>query len=97
MLSWKVVSQSLASFTAITFVLCVAYGAIAPGRFHASWLLEAILPGFTWLSPGSFLLGLVESALYGAWAGMLYTALYNHFTRRAVGQATRRGVTPRAA
>jgi len=97
MLNWKVVTKSLSSFTAINFVLCVGYGLIAPAAFHPSWLLEAILPGFKWLGLGSFLLGLVESALYGAWAGILYSALYNYFARRAARDAERRLRTVRAA
>ena len=97
MLNWKVVTKSLSSFTAINFVLCVGYGLIAPAAFHPSWLLEAILPGFKWLGLGSFLLGLVESALYGAWAGILYSALYNYFARRAARDAERRLKTVRAA
>lgn len=83
MLSWRVVTESLASFGAITFVLCVAVGLIAPPAFHPSWLLEAFLPGFKWLTVGSFMLGLAETAIYGAWAGFLYSALYNYFARRA--------------
>lgn len=90
MLSVKVVNQSVASFAAISFVLCVAYGLLAPASFHPAWLLEAFLPGFTWLGVTSFLLGLVESALYGAWAGVLYAALYNYFARRAARQDERR-------
>ena len=97
MLNWKVVTKSLSSFTAINFVLCVGYGLIAPAAFHPSWLLEAILPGFKWLGLGSFLLGLVESALYGAWAGILYSALYNYFARRAARDAERRLRTVQAA
>ena len=83
MLNWKVVTQSLASFTTISFALCVGYGLLAPSAFHPSWLLEALLPGFKWLSLGSFVLGLIETALYGAWAGVLYSVLYNYFARRA--------------
>lgn len=88
MLNWKVVTQSLASFMAISFVLCVAFGLVAPPAFHAAWLLEAVLPGFKWLGIGAFVLGLIESALYGAWAGILYSVLYNFFTRRANRHAT---------
>jgi hypothetical protein len=83
MLNVKVVSQSLGSFAGITFVLCVGYGLVAPARFHPSWLLEAILPGFTWLGIGSFVLGVIETSLYGAFAGALYSVLNNYFTRRA--------------
>ena len=82
MLNWKVVTQSLASFTAISFVLCVGFGLVAPPAFHPSWLLEAFLPGFKWLSLGNFVLGLIETTLYGAWAGILYSSLYNYFVRR---------------
>jgi hypothetical protein len=97
MLSWKVVSKSLASFAAISYVLCIGFGLLAPTSLHAAWLLEALLPGFTWLSPGSFVLGLIETGLYGAWAGALYAALYNFFIgreRRAAGSALQ---TARAA
>jgi hypothetical protein len=97
MLNWKVVTQTLSSFAAITFVLCVGYGLLVPTAFHPAWLLEAILPGFRWLSLGSFLLGLVESALYGAWTGLLYSALYNYFTRRAAGPAAASATARRAA
>ena len=84
MLNWKIVAPTLATFTAITFVLCVGYGLIAPRAMHASWLLEALLPGFTWLTFGSVLLGVIETALYGAWAGLLFCAIYNFFARRVV-------------
>lgn len=97
MLNWKVVTQSLSSFAAITFALCVGYGLVVPAAFHPSWLLEAILPGFRWLSAGSFVLGLIESGFYGAWAGILYSALYNYFTRRAERAAAPRAMTARAA
>lgn len=97
MLNWKVVTQSLSSFAAITFALCVGYKLAVPAALHPSWLLEAILPGFRWLSVGSFVLGLIESGLYGAWAGILYSALYNYFTRRAGRATAPRAMTARAA
>lgn len=98
MLNRKVVTESLSSFAAISFVLCVGYGLVAPPALHAGWLLESVLPGFRWLSVGTFVLGFVESALYGAWAGILYSSLYNYFARRAErsgGGAT--AMTERAA
>ena len=97
MLNWKVVTKSLSSFAAISFALCVGYGLLAPSAFHPSWLLEALLPGFKWLSLGSFVLGLIETALYGAWAGVLYSALYNYFARRADRKAERHVRAVRAA
>ena len=97
MVNGRVVTQSLSSFFAITFVLCVAYGLIAPQGFHPAWLLEAILPGFTWLTATSVAVGIVETALYGAWAGILYSTLHNFFTRRAERGAAARVSTARAA
>ena len=97
MLNWKVVTKSLSSFVAISFVLCVGYGLVAPSALHAAWLLEALLPGFKWLSVSSFALGLIESALYGAWAGALYSSLYNYFARRAGRGIEHRAMTARAA
>ena len=96
MLNWKVVTKTLSSFTAISFALSVGYGLLVPA-FHAAWLLEALLPGFKWLSVGSFALGVIESALYGAWAGFLYSALYNCFGRRADRALEHRATTARAA
>lgn len=78
MLNWKVVTKTVSSFAAITYVLCIGYGLFSQPVWHASWLLETLLPGFKWLSVGSFVLGLIESVLYGAWAGFLYSALYNY-------------------
>ena len=59
-----------------------------PASLHASGLLEMVLPGFTWLTPGSFFLGLVESLLYGAYAGLAFVPVYNAFTRRWGAPAT---------
>jgi hypothetical protein len=97
MLDWKVVTKSLASFAAISFSLCVGYGLVAPAAFHAAWLLEALLPGFKWLSVSSFVLGFIETALYGACAGFLYSALYNFFARRTNRATEHRVATARAA
>ena len=97
MLNWKVVAKSLGSFAAISYVLCIGFGLLAPSWLHASWLLEAMLPGFKWLNVGSFVLGLVEASLYGAWAGVLFSALYNFFARREGREAKPAMTTARAA
>jgi hypothetical protein len=44
--------------------------------------LEMVLPGFRWLSVGSFLIGLVESFLWGAYPGIVYVPIYNFFSKR---------------
>jgi len=76
-LNLKVVIWSLGLFGAISFTLCVLYGLVVPEALHMKQFLEIILPGFKWLSVGSFLLGLVESFLYGVYAGLVFVPLYN--------------------
>ena len=75
-LSVKLVTLTLGLFSAVMFVACVLYGLLFPS-FHAAWLLEAVLPGFRWLSVGAFILGVVETFVYGAGAGFVFSELYN--------------------
>lgn len=61
---------ALGSFLAASFLACVAWDALFPSlAMRAAW--QALLPGFTWLSWGSLLLGLVESFAYGLWLALL--------------------------
>ena len=82
MLNIKVVSWSLGIFTGISFVLCVIYGLIVPPSLHMASFLEMVLPAFRWLTLGGFFLGLIESFLYGVYAGLVFVPIYNFLTRR---------------
>jgi hypothetical protein len=69
-------------FLAITFVLCVGFDLVFPQMaMYRSW--QALLPGFTWISWSSFLLGLVESYGYGWYAALIWVPLYNVLSARA--------------
>jgi hypothetical protein len=46
--------------------------------------LEQVLPGFKWLTLQGFGIGLVESFLYGAYAGLVFVPIHNFFVRRFV-------------
>ena len=81
-LDWKVMTWSLGLFTSVTFIVCVVYGLVLPAAFHMTQFLEITLPGFRWLSFGSFILGLVETFLYGAYAGLVFTGIHNVVQRR---------------
>ena len=81
MLSVKVWTATLSAWCAVTFVLCVGWCSVAPEGWHARPLLEMLLPGFQWLSVGSFIIGLVESALFGAYSGALLAAIHNVVSR----------------
>jgi len=82
MLNTKLVTWALGIFAAVTFVLCVIYGLVTPKSLHMGEFLEMTLPAFKWLTWWGFLLGLVESFLYGAYAGLVYCPIYNWLYRR---------------
>lgn len=83
LLNIKVVGWSSGIFFAISFVLCVLYGLIVPEKLHGMKdFLEAVLPAFRWLTFGGFVLGLVESFLYGAYIGIVFVPIYNFISKR---------------
>ena len=82
MLNTKLVSWSLGIFTAITFVVCVIYGLVTPQSLHMHTILEQLLPAFKWLTWWGFLLGLIESFLYGIYAGLVFCPIYNWLDQR---------------
>ena len=77
MLDWRTWMYSLALWCGATYVLCVVWCGIAPEAWSVRPLLEMVFPGFTWLTFPSFVLGLVESVLFGAYAGALFAGLHN--------------------
>lgn len=94
-LDWRALGLATGSFLAVTYVLCVAYDLAFGQRMYEAWM--RLLPGFTWITWPSFLLGLVESFLYGIYVGALFAPMYNAFasifppTRYGGGDALRRG------
>lgn len=85
MLNWKIVCWSLGSWAAVSFVFCVLWGLVTPQALHMHAFLEQVLPAFEWLTWWGFLLGLVESFLYGFYAGLVYVPIHNGFTRYWAG------------
>ena len=81
-LNIRVLTWSLATFTTFTYLVCVAYGLIVPETLHMVQFLEIVLPGFKWLTVGSFFIGLVESFLYGVYAGLVFTPIYNFYNKK---------------
>jgi uncharacterized protein DUF5676 len=83
LLNMKVVSWSLGIFLSVSYLLCVLYGLIVPERLHGMKdFLEAMLPAFKWLTFGGFVLGLVESFLYGIYIGVVFVPIYNFINKR---------------
>ena len=86
MLNIKVVTWSLAIWTAFSFVFCVVYGMLTPPGVHMYAFLQQVLPGYESHSWWGFLVGLIQSFLYGAYAGLIYVPIYNFLHRRWVRQ-----------
>lgn len=69
-------SVSLGLFFAITFTLCVVFDLAMPSMaMREAWM--PLLPGFTWLSLPSYLLGLAESFAYGLYTGIVFGLIFN--------------------
>jgi hypothetical protein len=61
---------ALGGFLALSFAACVAWDAVFPQwAMRQAW--APYLPGFEWLTVGSFFLGLVESFAYGFWFALV--------------------------
>jgi len=78
---------SLGSFFALTFVACVLFDLWFPAlAMNPVW--APLLPGFTWISWSSFLLGLVESSAYGWYVALVFGPLFNFFAARSQRRST---------
>jgi len=85
-ISLLAVGHATSLFLAITFALCVGFDLLFPQ--HAMFeVWRKLLPGFEWLSWGSFFLGLVESYGYGWYFALIWVPLYNFFTLRSAGKS----------
>lgn len=63
-------------FLAITFTVCVAFDLIfLEHAMYRAW--QDLLPGFEWISLGSFFLGLVETYGYGWYFALILVPIYN--------------------
>jgi 2TM family of unknown function (DUF5676) len=82
MLNTKVWFWALGTTAALSFAVCVVWGLVTPEALHMHRFLELVLPGFRWLTPAAFAVGLVESFLYGAYAGLVFVPVHNFFWRR---------------
>jgi len=89
MLKLRVVSLSIGLWAAVSFVVCIAWGFVVPESLHMHGFLELILPGFKWLTAWGFLLGLVESFLFGAYVGLVFVPIYNAVNRYVGGADSR--------
>lgn len=79
-LHWRDLGLAMGSFLVVTYVFCVVYDLVFHQQMYEVWL--KLLPGFTWITWPSFLLGFVEVFVYGIYFGLVFAPLYNFFHDR---------------
>lgn len=73
---------SLSFFLSLTFTLCVLFDLWLPAyAMNAVW--AGLLPGFTWISWSSFLLGFAETFAFGWYIALFFAPLFNFFAARS--------------
>ena len=85
----KTVGLSLSAVLAVTYTLCVLWDALFPGwAMYQLW--QRVFPGFSWSIVG-FLIGLVETVVYGFYIAAIFVPVYNYLHGREaeeIGTAT---------
>jgi len=76
-------AAALVAIGETAYLLCVAGGILWPDTFTMRNAFPTLFPGFTWLDPASFVLGLVEVALYALGAALVGWAAWNFTADRA--------------
>ncbi len=76
------VGNALSLFLVFTFTICIVWGLLTPASMHMHGAWEPLLPGFHFISLSSFLIGLVETYLYGWYAAIVFVPLYNLFNTK---------------
>ena len=77
------VGMALGLFLSVSFALCVIFGLLFPNAtMYQAWL--PLLPGVTWISWPSVVLGLVETFAYGWYVAIIFVPLYNYFAPKKI-------------
>ncbi len=86
MINIKAATIGLGIFAAISYLVCIIFGSIVQENFHMKDILEIIIPGFQWLSAGSFFWGLLVSIFYGVYTGIIFSPIYNVLYKKLSNQ-----------
>jgi hypothetical protein len=77
----KPLGNTLSLVLLLSYLLCVGFGLLAPKQLHMHEAWAPLLPGFEWLTWKGFLIGLVETYLYGWYIAVLFVPLYRIFSK----------------
>lgn len=76
------VAWTLAVFSAVVFTLDVLAGVFFPNWWVMQNLYELLLPGYTFISWGTYFLGLMEIFVGGWLTAVLFVPIWNFFAAR---------------
>lgn len=77
-LSLKNSGLALMSFFVISYILCILFDLVfEQWAMYQFW--EIVLPGFKWLSWGTFFIGLIDVIAYAWYTALVFVPLYNYF------------------
>jgi hypothetical protein len=79
-LRFKPVAFALVIFSLITYILCILFDLILP-QWAMYKLWEVLLPGFSWISWGSFFIGAVGVIIYALYISAVFVPIYNYFQK----------------
>lgn len=78
---WRV-TISVGIATALLYTACVLFDLAFPQwAMHPAW--HEYLPGFEWISPGAFVLGLVEAFVLAGLCAWVFAVVYNLAGRKS--------------
>lgn len=76
------IAWTLSVLFAVVFTLDILAGVLFPNWYVMQKAWELLLPGFTFISWGTFFIGLVESFIGGFLTAVLFVPIYNFFVGR---------------
>ena len=76
--------MSLSLFFTLSYVICIIGYLIFPGLPINHAALAIFLPGFELLTWQTFLLGLIESFVWGWYIALIFGPLFNFFVHRQI-------------
>jgi hypothetical protein len=88
MLNARVTTSATTVFATLSYLLCVAYGLLIPSSANMHQLLQIVLPGFVWITTGTFFLGLAWAVAWGVYLGGGFVLIYNLLHRWMGNKAT---------
>lgn len=75
-ISLTAVGHATSLVLAISFTLCVGFDILFP-QYAMYEVWQKLLPGFKFISFGSFFLGLIETYAYGWYFALIWVPIYN--------------------